>query len=634
MVTAIAVSAIVLSLFTHSPVSNENWGYWLFARIFAETGEFITPDRSPLYTVYLNVFRWIGYPGSVATEYLVTTSIVTVSFISLFRKYLGFTLAVITAILWIPFLQTAAPAVQPLALAFSFWGMTLRRTEGSGTIRAGSYALFALAAMFRFSYAIFVVLYLLWDLYQFMKRRNFRIPSVTDQFKGDQASRRSISFLIKVLWPIAIVAVLFVWFGAMQSPSRWNNGNFETMDWYPVDNPKSMSNIAFIHGFNHKYVEWKYGSYEGRDFYFTNDELFDGETGTIGAFLANPGFVIGQTVRNFKESPKWIASFSVLRAGYLKLGLPWTSVFNYLLILAIAYGAFRLTYKTPLFIFVLGNTLIVLSSIAILPEFTRHFVAIIPVLVLSAYWYGTRFKELLSSRTKATDQLLILAGTAGVTLVSVSLIWKGFSSSILNPQILAVLIVGYAVSLAFIGIGRYGEHPKYGELAQNVRLLMASAALPVILVLFSTALSLWPDLTRDVARDVSEGTVQILGETDAGSPGDSLDTIEPIVGNCRGLMTLEHKFFGGFMSLQTDNLYDVYEVPPFGTLGDSKYTGLNPDRIDCMAVSNKLTTLTGRNVNVKIRYENYVEPYVRQLQTAGATTHQIPNYGKVVVLAR
>jgi len=645
VLVAIAAAAIVLSLFTHSPVSDENWGYWLFARIFADTGEFITPDRSPLYTVYLNGFRWIGYPGAVAVEYLVTTTIVTFAFVGLFRKYLGLPMAVFTAILWIPFLQQAAPAVQPLALACSFWAMALRRSENSKTGWAGAYALFALATMFRFSYVIFILLYGLWDVYKVLKRRkvwkvlsDVRLSSVTGWIGGirghNQGSGHSIPLLIKIGWPIAVVAVLFVWFGAMQSPSRWNNGNFETMTWYPVDNPKSMSNIAFIHGFNHKYVEWKYGTYEGRDFYFTNDELFDGKTDTVGAFLANPRFVVEQVGRNFRDSPQWIASFSVLRPTYIKLGLPWTSVFNYLLILAIAYGALRLTFRTPLFLFVVGNTVIVLSSIAILPEFTRHFVPIIPVLILSAYWYGTRSKDILSPGARTTDQLLVMAGAAGLALLSAFLVWKGVSSSTVNGQILIAVFAGYALSLASIFIGRYGASPRYGEWARKGRRLMAWSALPVFLILFSSALTFWPDLARDVARDVRDGTVQVLGETAAGSPGDSLAVIQPLVSGCQGLLTMEHKFFGGFMDLPTSNIYDVFEVPPFGTLSDPAYPGLNPGRIDCVAVSDKLASATGRNVNIKLRYQNYVEPYVKQLQEAGAVTHQIQDYGHVVVLPR
>jgi hypothetical protein len=53
-----------------------------------------------------------------------------------------------------------------------------------------------------------------------------------------------------------------------------------------------------------------------------------------------------------------------------------------------------------------------------------------------------------------------------------------------------------------------------------------------------------------------------------------------------------------------------------------------------VAVSDELASATGRNVNIKLRYQNYVEPYVKQLQEAGAVTHQIQDYGHVVVLPR
>jgi hypothetical protein len=51
---AVALGMFAFTLLSRQEISGETWGYWFFARYFAETGDFISADRSPLYTLYLN----------------------------------------------------------------------------------------------------------------------------------------------------------------------------------------------------------------------------------------------------------------------------------------------------------------------------------------------------------------------------------------------------------------------------------------------------------------------------------------------------------------------------------------------------------------------------------------------------
>ena len=123
----LVVAAVALSLLTRWEMGGETWGYWLFARILWETQEFIIPDRSPLYTLYLNGFRWLGYPASVTVEYMTTSFIVVAALVALFKRYLGLVIAVLAALLWIPFIQVAEPPTQKLALACVCWAVVARR---------------------------------------------------------------------------------------------------------------------------------------------------------------------------------------------------------------------------------------------------------------------------------------------------------------------------------------------------------------------------------------------------------------------------------------------------------------------------------------------------------------------------
>ena len=81
----VIAAAAALTLFRHWEPTGETWGYWFFARVFAETGKFIIFDRSPLCVLYLNLFRWIGYPASVTLESIATLFLVSGSLIILFK---------------------------------------------------------------------------------------------------------------------------------------------------------------------------------------------------------------------------------------------------------------------------------------------------------------------------------------------------------------------------------------------------------------------------------------------------------------------------------------------------------------------------------------------------------------------
>ena len=103
IVVLIILSAILYSLLKNWEMS-ESLRSWFFARVFAETGKFIVLDRSPLHMLYLNLFQWMGYPISVIVEHIVTSLIVILALICLFKRYFGLILATFVSLLWIPFL--------------------------------------------------------------------------------------------------------------------------------------------------------------------------------------------------------------------------------------------------------------------------------------------------------------------------------------------------------------------------------------------------------------------------------------------------------------------------------------------------------------------------------------------------
>ena len=353
----ILLSGITLTLFSGWQPSGETWGYWYFARVFAETGKFVILDRSPLYTLYLNLFRWIGYPHCVTVEYIVTSVIVSVSLVVLFRKYMGLIWSSFAVALWLPYLQTAEPPVQKLALAFSCLAVASRKE------RMISYSLLLVAYMFRSTYIIFLIAFGLCDLVNFLRHKKYPYR----------------------WWFVVATFMLLVWFRCAQSPNPWNNAWFTSTRWYPT-NGKSHAQATFIHNYNWAYIQEKYGSFKDKDFYFTNHELFNGATTITGAVIANPQFIARHLLINAKTTIKQIYNFTMFPKTRIR-NMGFVTLISALLM----YGALRAGKKNML-IFIIGNMLLICTSAVALPK-GRYFVCLVPLLILSSWWWSRRFKK-------------------------------------------------------------------------------------------------------------------------------------------------------------------------------------------------------------------------------------------------
>jgi hypothetical protein len=152
------------------------------------------------------------------------------------------------------------------------------------------------------------------------------------------------------------------------------------------------------------------------------------------------------------------------------------------------------------------------------------------------------------------------------------------------------------------------------------------------LVLFSSGVSKWSGLIGNVIGDYRQDTIRVLEKRESTSLRASFDELAPLIERCNGVMSLEPTFIGAFTDIPLDRIYDIWEIPPFGRLGDSEYDGLRPDRIDCVLVSAHFATTIGHSTNVQIRYDNHVAPYVEQLKEMGAAVYDIERYGQAIIL--
>ncbi|MFH1287796.1 MAG: hypothetical protein ABII25_03765 [bacterium] len=555
--------AILLTLFRHWEISGETWGYWLFARIFAETGKFVIVDRSPLYILYLNLFRWIGYPLAVIVEYIVTSAIVASSLIILLKRYTGLFLAVFATILWIPFLQIAEPPVQSLALACICLAVAARGIKANKFRLAVSYALFICAYMLRSNYLIFLFIFAIGDSIKF-----FRQKKTKDLIQG---LRPKLHY-----WPIFLVLILLLWVGTMQSPHPWNNAWFTTITWFR-NSGKNLRDTSFAQALPRQYISHKYGTFKDKDIYFIQKEIFGDANNAIESILANPRFVIMQVARNTRSIFRVISGFTMVPPAppnVSKSGLIYypIALLFILFVLAIFYGALRACKSKSMLLFFIANIFFIASVTVIMPR-ARYLQPLIPILILSAFWYGTQLNNILKKKKESF------------------------------------------------------------KIRQRLFTISSYITILFVLIFFSNGLTGWTEIIKQVSADFQQGEIRVM-ERRPFSLKASFKSVKPLVQDCNGILSFEHKFFGAFMDLPIDRFYDIWEIPPFGSFDNSSYGGLRPDRIDCVLVSNNLATDIGSGTNSQIRYQNYIIPYVKQMQDDGATIYNINNYGQVIILPR
>lgn len=565
-VTAVLLAGggVFLSLFAHWEPSGESWGYWFFARVFRETGEWIIPGRSPLYVLYLNFFTWMDYPTRVTVEYIVTMLILVGSLTALFRKQMGLVLSAFAVVMWIPFFQTAEPPVQNLALACSCLAVLVRYDQETRFRLASSYALFVCATLFRSTYSLFLVIFAVWDGFQLLRHKSFK-------------ERLSSSLLLvprKQDWPIFLMIVLMGWFWGKQSTHRWNDAWMATTKWFPSEG-KTLSDAAFIQNYNWDYILSKYGSFEGKDFYFTSQELFPGARTMGEAVRSNPTFVAKQLIKNSGRAIIVGFSLTLMPPFFHERGVFSPAYKIAMVVLPILYGliifgAFQSCENKIMILFLLGCLGAIALAIVGMPK-PRYMHTLMPLLVLSAHWFGNKFCEFFSTRNSV--------------------------------------------------------HPRLPFLRNR------SLVVSLVIICFSRGVPAWGQIMQDVARDIQNQRLKVLEEPGI-SMKESFLCLDSLISGCHGVMSLEPLFLGAHMGIPLQRIYDPWEIPPFGEWGGSSYDGLSPERIDCVLVSSGMATTIGAATNIQIRYQNYVKPYIKNLKERGAKVYPIDTYGEAIILQK
>lgn len=565
---AFLLAGTVLTMFIHWELSGESWGYWFLARLLADNGELASPGRSPLYGLYLNLFRWLDYPLCVDAEYLVTTLLMGAALTALVRPYTGLLPAVFAVLLWLPYIQQAEPPTQKLGLAVSACAVLLRRGPSPGAPRmSASYALLLLACLFRNTYSAMLLMFAAWDSRALLKSGG--VPAL-------RAALRPRAALLPVLGALLLMAVFR--FAPRSHP--WNNAWITSTVWFPLKG-KTLLETSFLGHLNWKYAEDRYGGPVGVDFYTTHKEAFgDAGDSALRAVLANPKLVFSHIWRNARALPLIAIELTELR--WINRGPRLIRALNPLILLVILLCALRLAASGPrpaedgtrappgaeadpsLFIFVLGSALMTASTVLAWHK-DRYVFPLVPVFILAAAFCARFLAARIPSRLKP-----------------------------------------------------------------SLRGAVAAAVLPLSLLLFSNV-SAWSGALTDIAEDVSSGEVRVM-RTRPRSVRAARGRLVELSRDCRGILALEHTYFTGLMPGPMDRVRDIWTLPPFSRPGEPYDPQLDPSGIDCVFVSKTLATGWGYATSYGLRYRLHIKPYAAALRGLGADLHEIPGYGHAVVL--
>ena len=367
--TLFVFGVAVLTIFRHWDLDGEIWGYWTFAQVFRDTGKFIILDRSPLYILYLNAFLWLGYPVSVILEFLVTSVIMAISIVILIRPYTGLAIAVFVTLLWLPVFQhVMPPPVQQLALASSCYAVVVRRMQATRFRMSLSYALLGIAFLFRPTYIILIMVFLIWDMLRIVKQNGYiELVRLARPRWGD--------------WPIGLIIVGLIWFTSMQSQHRWNGPSFSSHS-----ATTSLATASFFQEYTEEYIieknrEENINTSEPPNL---RQEVFGEAETIVEAFISNPEFVIKVMFRNVIK----LFSFDIL-GGFRGIMKP-------IVFIVIILGAFHSTKDNNIKLFIFGSILLLTVTILTEPKW-RYMVPFFPVLVLGLWWYSKHTSVFISN---------------------------------------------------------------------------------------------------------------------------------------------------------------------------------------------------------------------------------------------
>jgi len=363
-----------------------------------------------------------------------------------------------------------------------------------------------------------------------------------------------------------------------QSSHRWNNYQSIDETWLPMKGQiASVISINAATNYRERVPDLDGLTF---DIYFLHKKLFGNSKTIVEMALANPGIIVRHMARNARAYLTTAVSMTNLGQILYSFTTFGRSRFDET---AKATGRVDHRYVSVVFSLAFGILFLIMGR---------------------RMWRAPKRREVL------------IFALALVTVATVSaLLSKGDTN-----RFIYVIYGVYAIMAAF-----YAER----MLAHPRALIGALSALTVLVLLTqggwarADARLGWGGVVRAFN---GLGTVSIAEIFYAGDGQQTFAALKKQTTKCKGLMPTEMpQFIGTFSTTPLRRLYSPYEIPPFGKYGDSDYTGLRKNRIDCIYVPKSLfgAGLDSPN-NLRLRHRSYLKPYMQKLLDEGGGKIKLP----------
>ena len=306
----------LFAIYSDNYFDHELYGYWYFNKIFLENLTFPDISRSPLYIIYLTLFNGIKFPYNMLFDATISNFVATISLFFLYKEKINKFYLFLIIIISIGFLHNLIPYTQSIAFGLANFAIFFRLKKKNKYLLI-SYILVISSVFFRNIYLIIFLLFIFIDLLKLsLNLKNFNL---------------NLFFIIFLSGFIYLTTSLL--FENRSAESKYNNGYFNDIKWSPT---KSQSNtdIAFLLNYNYLYIEKNLDLIENekKDFYFSNQILFNGAQSFTDAIQNNPKFFIWGLTKNLSHIPAIILNKFTLRSLFPECTTGHSCFFNYLFI--------------------------------------------------------------------------------------------------------------------------------------------------------------------------------------------------------------------------------------------------------------------------------------------------------------
>lgn len=575
-----ALCIISIGLFLLTPryftIGGETWKVWAASTMLTETLRFPQISMGPLYYIYLIPFKVFEYPLSTKVEFVVTHLLCYLSLFCLLKRFISFKYAVLLVCVWIPSLSCVESTKYVAGiglLAFHF------SQKNESVFSKGYFPPYlVMAFLCHWGLLFFWVGHFVGTLWERVANK-----SQIFSFQIDTLSAK-IALTKKIALAILIGCVLI-----FQSPRIDNNGYMTEYPYAPIS-LESHFDVAFFQIGNAKYVMRHYPEEEWykKDWYFTNQEIFDGAETFMDALKKRPDVVLENIKDNITSLIQVPGQFILgISSWRLPIYFFWFLLSTIMMSVGIL-GYFITCWKHKKFSYITAN---ILGCSSLLVAFTltnfseRYYMVLLPVGLLFFMHIDRGVEILFSFIRKYLPKLEVRLPTIKSNSIKLAQ-WKEWTVGLT-----AVVVLFVALQTHYFP---KGVSAQFGATLKGEGWLVDSN-------INETSKTSWHRAYKHVFKHVNRNT---------------------------RILSPESVWLKAHANINWDTVYDVLYLPPFEDTTGNTEEFLNS--LDLIFVTPHLETKVGAwATQHTLRYHTHIAPFLKKAVANKWVMEEIPYYGKI-----